>query len=362
MTTLLDESDADRLLATAVANVQRDHPVHWRHLIDSDDDLVPQRRLHPVFAGSYDWHSCVHQTWLAVRLLRLRPWLAGAAEAREVLDRLVTPEGCATEAAFFTGEQGRRWERPYGWAWLLLLDAELRGWSGGTDTATAGPGTAGPDTSGWSAAAARWAAALRPLAELLRAHWIGWLATARWPVRTGTHGNTAFAAGLVLDAARATGDTELANACVDAAHRWYAADAGYGGFEPDAADFLSPALTEADLMRRVLDPAEFPVWFERFLPDLHTPRWAVLREPVEVDDPADALGSHLAGLALSRAWAWQGLADALPADHPYRDTATAAAKAHRETGWRYVFGHGYAAEHWLGTFAAYLHLGALTSG
>lgn len=348
MTTLLDETDADRLLAMAVANVQRDHPVHWQHLISSDDELVPQRRLHPVFAGSYDWHSCVHQTWLTVRLLRLRPSLPRAAEARDVLDRLVTPEGCATEAAFFAGEHGGRWERPYGWAWLLLLDAELRTWA-------AGPGdAAGP------AAARRWRAALRPLADALRGHWLRWLAGARWPVRTGTHGNTAFAVGLVLDAARATGDAELADACAAATHRWYRGDAGYGGFEPSAGDFLSPALTEADLVRRVLDPAEFAGWFERFLPDLAEPRWAVLRDPVEVDDPADPLGSHLVGLALSRAWAWRAVAAALPVGHLYRGAGAAAAKAHREAGWRYLFGHGYAAEHWLGTFAAYLDLGALT--
>jgi hypothetical protein len=354
VTTHLDEANAERLLAMAVANVQRDHPVHWRHLISSDAELVPQRRLHPVFAGSFDWHSCVHQTWLVVRLLRLRPKIPQGRVARDVLDRLVTPEGCATEAAYFAGEHGRHWERPYGWAWLLLLDAELRTWTADPDPESA--------AGGHRAAGRRWSAALAPLAGTLRENWVRWLAGARWPVRTGTHGNTAFALGLVLDAARAIGDGELADACVHATRRWYAEDAGYGGFEPDAGDFLSPALTEADLLRRVLGPAEFREWFERFLPDLHAPRWAVLREPVEVDDPADAYGSHLTGLALSRAWAWRNVAAALPADHPYRETGRAAARAHEEAGRQYVFGHGYAAEHWLGTFAAYLALGALTPG
>jgi Protein of unknown function (DUF2891) len=196
----------------------------------------------------------------------------------------------------------------------------------------------------------------------LRRRLLTWLATARLPVRTGTHGNTAFAVGLVLDAARAVGDTELADTCLAAAARWYAADAGYGGFEPGAGDFLSPALTEADLMRRVLDEAAFSRWFDEFLPDLPAPRWAVLREPVEVDDPADPHGSHLAGLALSRAWAWRAVAEALPENHRYQGSCVKAATVHREAGWRYVFGHGYAAEHWLGTFAAYLDLGALTAG
>lgn len=341
----LDAADTNRLLAMAVENVQRDYPVHWTHFIHSPDDLVPQRELHPAFAGSYDWHSCVHQTWLMVRLLRLRPDLPDAAGAREVLAARLTEDNCRAEAEFFAGGNGPAWERPYGWAWLLLLDAELACWE-----AAASP----------SAGTLR--KALAPLAAVLRERWIDWIAGARLPMRVGTHPNTAFATALVLDAARALGDDELAEACASAARRWYAADTGYGGFEPDAADFLSPALVEADLLRRVLPRAEFADWFERFLPDLDTDRWTTLREPVAVTDPADPYGSHLSGLALSRAWCWRALAGALPDDHRFARLAGRAATAHERAGWRYVFGYGYAAEHWLGTFAAYLHLGALDDG
>ncbi|KAA2256541.1 DUF2891 domain-containing protein [Solihabitans fulvus] len=344
--TRLDDGTAGRLLDTAVANVQRDYPVHWTHLIESDRDLVPQRVRHPVFAGSFDWHSCVHQTWLAVRLLRLRPAIAGASAARDVLDGLITPANCAVEAEFFASPAGRHWERPYGWCWLLMLDAELRGWAASVADADA----------------ARWSAALRPLADAVRRRWLEWQSGARWPMRVGTHGNTAFATGLVLDAARAVGDEELESVGVAAALRWHGSDAGYGGFEPDAADFLSPALIEADLMRRALTGPEFAAWFDAFLPDVAAPRWQVLREPVPVPDPTDPYGSHLAGLALSRAWCWRKIAAALPQDHRHRDLAVTASAAHREAGWGYVFGHGYAAEHWLGTFAAYLDLGALTAG
>ncbi len=337
VTTRLDDIAASALLDTAVANVQRDFPVHWTHFVNSTDELKPQRARHPVFAGSFDWHSCVHQTWLIVRLLRLRPDLASVRDAHGVLDRLLTEEGCATEAAFFAGDDGRYWERPYGWAWLLLLDAELRTWSDG----------------------AEFAARLRPLAEVLRDRMLDWLSGAALPTRVGTHSNTALACALVLDAARATEDTELAAAIVAAARRWYGHDANYGGFEPDAADFLSPALAETDLMRRVLATDEFADWFDAFLPDLADERWQGLREPVHVADPSDPYGSHLVGLALSRAWCWRGLAGALPAGHRFVDLALAAAEVHREAGWRYVFGYGYMGEHWLGTFAAYLDLGAL---
>jgi Protein of unknown function (DUF2891) len=347
VTTRLDDSDAHRLLDTAVANVQRDYPVHWTHFIRSPEDLVPQRTRHPAFAGSYDWHSCVHQTWLIVRLLRLRPDLPGADRAAAVLDGLLTAENCSAEAEFFRGPDGGHWERPYGWAWLLLLDAELRTW------------TSGPANSAANGQAA-WAGAVAPLAAALRDRWLGWLAGHARPVRIGTHPNTAFALGLALDAARAVGDGELAGACAATARRWHAGDAGYGGFEPDASDFLSPALVEADLMRRVLRPDEFAGWLDAFLPDLAAPRWAGLRNPVAVDDPADPYGSHLSGLALSRAWCWEAIGTALPDGHRYAGLAADAAGEHRRAGWRYVFGYGYAAEHWLGTFAAYLDLGALT--
>ncbi|WP_219824139.1 DUF2891 domain-containing protein [Actinokineospora auranticolor] len=335
----LDPDTARRLLDTAVANIQREYPVHWVHLIDSAEQLVPQRSRHPVFAGSFDWHSCVHQTWLAVRLLRLFPQLRGADLALSTLNRLLTPEGAAVEAEFFATPEGEFWERPYGWAWLLLLDAELRAWPEGT----------------------AWAEALRPLVKAVRARWLTWLGLARWPVRVGTHTNSAFALALGLDAARAVGDHDLETACAAATRRFYLADRDYGGFEPSAADFLSPALAEADLLRRVLSADEFAAWLDAFLPDLTAPRWQVLRAPVPVDDPADPHGSHLAGLALSRTWCWRGVAESLPADHRYVALAREAEAAHHGAGWRYVFGFGYAAEHWLGTFAAYLDVGALTA-
>ncbi|GAA3851035.1 DUF2891 domain-containing protein [Saccharothrix violaceirubra] len=330
----LDDATAGRLLAVAVENVRREYPVHWVHVVSADGGLVPQRELHPVFAGSFDWHSCVHQTWQIVRLLRLWPTLAGAEDASDTLDSLITLDGSRTEAAFFDGPQGSYWERPYGWAWLLTLAAELHTWE------------------------SPWAAELEPLTSTIRDRFRSWIAGARLPVRTGTHGNTAFAAGLVLDAARAVDDVDLAAACESAALRWYSGDRGYGGFEPDAPDFLSPILTEADLMRRVLPADDFVSWFEELLPDLGGDRWRVLRSPVEVEDASDPYGAHLVGLALSRAWQWRAIGEALPPDHRFRTPASDAAAAHADAGWRYVFDQGYATEHWVGSYALYLGVGA----
>lgn len=327
------------LLAQAVENVERDYPIHWTRQLRGPDDLVPHRDLHPMFGGSFDWHSCVHQVWLIARLLRTRPDLPGA-EGVAVLDRLLTPEHGRTEADFFRGSGGGRWERPYGWAWVLTLDAELRTW--GTE------------------AALRWAGALAPLVTVLRDGWLEWITSAVRPVRAGLHQNTAFASGLVLDLARALEDGELFEATSAAATRLFAGDEGYGGYEPDASDFLSPALIEADLLRRVLTPDGFTAWLESFLPDLDGPRWRGLREPIVVENGSDAGGSHLIGLNLSRAWCWRGIAETLPEGHRWAAIAKEAAAAHREAGWGKVFGEGYMATHWVGSFAAYLELGALT--
>lgn len=336
----MNESEAAPLLAQAVENVQRDYPIHWTQTIDGPDDLRPHRELHPMFGGSFDWHSCVHQTWLIARLLRTRPGLEGEREAVAVLDRLLTNEHGQTEATFFSRPDNARWERPYGWAWLLTLDAELRAWR--------------------DANALRWAQGLAPLTTVMREGWLRWIAGARRPVRAGVHQNTAFACGLVLDAARALEDGELFEVTTAAAMRLFAGDEEYGAYEPDAADFLSPALCEADLLRRVLSPEDFASWFAGFLPDLSGARARVLQIPVLVEDGSDPAGAHLIGLNLSRAWCWRAIASALPEDHELVSLAEAAAAAHREAGWRSVFGEGYAATHWVGSFAAYLELGALT--
>lgn len=336
----MNESEAAPLLAQAVENVQRDYPIHWTQTIEGADDLRPHRDLHPMFGGSFDWHSCVHQTWLIARLLRRLPGLAGEREAVAVLDRLLTTEHGQSEATFFTRPHNARWERPYGWAWLLTLDAELRTWG--------------------DANALRWAQALAPLTTVIREGWLRWIAGATRPVRAGLHQNTAFSCGLVLDAARALEDGELFEVTTAAAMRHFAGDEEYGAYEPDAADFLSPALCEADLLRRVLSPEDFASWFAGFLPDLSGARGRVLRTPVVVEDGSDPAGAHLIGLNLSRAWCWRAIADALPGDHELVSLAEAASAAHREAGWRSVFGEGYAATHWVGSFAAYLELGALT--
>ncbi len=136
-----------------------------------------------------------------------------------------------------------------------------------------------------------------------------------------------------------------------AAHRFFLRDTTYPAhYEPSGADFLSPALTEAVLMRQTLDPQDFRPWFDAFLPDLPGEPRAVLT-PASVSDPTDGQIAHLHGLNLSRAWGWLTLSEALPADDPRRPVMLGSAERHADASLPFVIGSHYMVEHWLAVYA-----------
>jgi hypothetical protein len=343
LTVRLDAATASRYARLGLANIDREYPNHPGHLLTGPDDLVPPSALHPIFFGSYDWHSAVHQHWMLVRLVRRFPDLPEAGTIRRVLDARFTAAAVATERAYLRDPERRSWERPYGWAWLLTLTAELARWagSGAEDASTTGVEDA--------TKAARWATTLAPLAEVVRDRCLDWLATTTYPNRAGTHGNSAFACVLLLDAAGAVGDARLTAAVTGAADRWYADDEGYPAWlEPSASDFLSPVLVEADLLRRLLPPEAFADRFRRLLPEP-----GPLLQPAVVSDRTDPQTVHLDGLNLSRAWCWLAIADTLGGDGRAAD-ARRAARRHAEASLPAVLGGEYVGEHWLPTFAVRL--------
>jgi hypothetical protein len=343
LTVRLDAATASRYARLGLANIDREYPNHPGHLLTGPDDLLPPSALHPIFFGSYDWHSAVHQHWMLVRLVRRFPDLPEAGTIRRVLDARFTVGAVATETAYLRDPERRSWERPYGWAWLLTLTAELARWaaSDAEDATTTGAEDA--------TTAARWATALAPLAEVVRDRCLDWLATTTYPNRAGTHGNSAFACVLLHDAAGAVGDVRLTAAVTAAADRWYADDEGYPAWlEPSASDFLSPVLVEADLLRRLLPPEAFADRFRRLLPD---PR--PLLEPAVVSDRTDPQTVHLDGLNLSRAWCWLAIADALR-ENGRAAAAREAAGRHAAASLPAVLGGEYVGEHWLPTFAVRL--------
>ena len=87
-----------------------------------------------------------------------------------------------------------------------------------------------------------------------------WLPDLTYPVRSGTHSQTAFALGMALDWARVTGDQDVESLIEQRAVTLYANDSDCPiHYEPSGADFLSPCLAEADLMRRVYSVDRFAI-------------------------------------------------------------------------------------------------------
>ncbi|HET9659159.1 MAG TPA: DUF2891 domain-containing protein [Thermomicrobiales bacterium] len=327
---------ADSYLNVALANITREFPVYPWYVATRPGPYPTHREAHPVFYGSFDWHSCVEMHWVIVRLLRLVPETDLATRAIEQLDALITPEGMDRELAFFLDPDLGNFERPYGWGWYLMLAAEAVR----LDT---------PHGSHWSAL-------FRPLADTLEAKLLRWLPKLTYPQRVGMHPNTAFALALArpwADLRAGEGDSSLRDAVELAAMRFFLRDTDYPAhYEPSGADFLSPALTEAALMRQVLERDDFLPWLDAFLPGLPNAPHALVT-PASVSDPTDGQIAHLHGLNLSRAWAWMVLASAL-GDDPRRGPMVESAQRHAAASLPFVTGSDYAVEHWLAVYATLL--------
>ena len=313
---------AERFAGLALGHVTREYPNALGQVLSGPEDLRGPRDLHPVFYGSFDWHSCVHGYWMLAHLYRRFPDMACAPAIRALFDAHLVPERVAGECAYLGHPASRGFERPYGWAWLLYLAAELRR----------------HDTVEGRA----WADALAPLADVFVARFLDYLPLATYPVRAGTHGNTAFAVLLALDGA----GPGLRAALTSAALRWYADDVDCQAWEPGGDEFLSPTLIEAACMRAVLPEADFRGWFSRFLPRLGEQRPPALFTPATVSDRSDGKIAHLDGLNFSRAWCWRALAPFTPDPGAIERTA----QAHVDASLAHVGGE-YMGEHWLASFA-----------
>ena len=321
---------ASKFARLALAHVEREYPNKLDHVLNDPDDVRSPRSLHPIFYGSFDWHSCVHGYWLLATVLRLHPTLAEAAKIRELFDRQFTFANVAAEAAYLDQPFHGGFERTYGWAWLLMLCAELA-----RHESTEGR---------------LWGTTLKPLASAFVTLFTGFLPKATYPIRVGTHFNSAFAVTLGLEYADAMHDKRFGRLLRGRAVAWYANDADCQAWEPGGDDFLSSALIEAECMRRSLDADLFSAWLARFLPRIAESDPATLFAPATVSDRSDAKIAHLDGLNLSRAWCWRSIARTLPDGDPRRALALDAAEVHMSASIPHVAGD-YAGEHWLASFA-----------
>ncbi len=329
---VLDRASAGRFAAIALGCAEREFPNKPDHVLNDAADARPPAALHPAFYGCFDWHSAVHGHWLLVRLLRLDPGLPEAPRVRALLDRHLAEGPIAAEVAYLGAPNRKSFERTYGWAWLLKLDAELRAWDD-------------PD-------ARRWAAALRPLSDALKTKLVEFLPKQTYPIRTGVHPNTAYALALALDHAAAAGDGSLEALLRERARAWFGADRDAPiAWEPGGEDFLSPALEEAALMVRVLPAAERRRWLKRFLPGLLRGGDLV---PAVVSDRTDPKIVHLDGLNLSRARCLYALAAVLGPGDRAAAHLRRLGDAHARASLPHIASGSYEGEHWLATFALHM--------
>ena len=302
---------------------------HFARSVDADGLDAPSDR-HPVFYGCFDWHSAVHSHWALCRQLRLCDSHPDEAAIRDSIDGRLTPEAVEREREHVA--ENPAFERPYGWGWFLRLAAELHLWN--------------------DPQAEDWRERLEPLEAEIRTLVAEDLLAVESPHRVGTHPNTAFALACALDYARVTGREDLAAGVAETARSCYIDDTDYPlEYEPLGYDFLSPALTEATLVARVLEAAAFVDWFEAFLPSVTS--GGELPDPVAVGEDESDLALHFVGLNFSRAWSLAALAEVI-GDHPCRLALEASARDHATAGLDRAFTGDYAGAHWLSSFVLYL--------
>jgi hypothetical protein len=319
--TVVEPGTAAHFARIALGHVRQQYPHKLDHVLAADADAQPPQVLHPIFYGSFDWHSCVHGWWTLLTVRRLFPDLPESGRIAALADDSFTPANVAAELAYLKRPFSAGFERPYGWAWLLMLHREAT-----------------------RHGERPWAQNLAPLAGAFAELFGTYLGKLTYPITVGTHFNTAFALTLALEWA-SDHDPALAATIGDYAERAYGGLRDYRGWEPGGDEFLSPALSVALLMSRVRSPEEFTAWSDSFLTESSLGRF----EPVTVSDRSDGKIAHLDGLNLSRAWALRSIAGAL-GDHSAVQTLLSRADRHLAAALPHVAGD-YAGEHWLATFA-----------
>lgn len=328
----LSEEQATKFAGLALKNIHREYPNKPGNVLESARDILSPKQLYPAFYGCYDWHSSVHGHWMLVKILKEYPQLREAGEIRKALAKNITKENLLAEAAFFLKPESKSFERPYGWSWFLKLALELHSWE---------------DPLGKELAQH-----LKPLEEIIVGRYISYFPKQTYPIRSGVHSNTAFGLAYALDYSRQMKNKELEQLIVKRARDYYFQDEMIPAkWEPDGADFFSPSLMEADLMRRILPQKEFSIWLDKFYPNLLQNEPASLFNPAVVSDRTDPQIVHLDGLNLSRAWCMKNIGLSLSEGDPRRMILLESAKKHATASLGHVSSGDYAGEHWLASFA-----------
>ncbi len=322
-----DRHKADYLYNFAYECIDKEYPNKLGQVLGDDSYLAPPRELHPAFYGCFDWHSSVHGHWTLVTILSNFPDFEYRGEILEKLQKNITEENIRKEMAYFDDEHNKNYERTYGWAWLLKLDEALREWDA-------------PE-------AKKLHGNLLPLVELISGKFNAFLDKLNYPIRVGTHTNTAFALSFAYDYAKKY-DAALASKIESKAREFYFEDIKCPlAWEPGGFDFLSPSLQEAALMNKVLNKQEFHKWLKKFIPGFERSPEKFLDVAV-VTDRSDGHLAHLDGLNFSRAWCLFEIGNSLG-----DGKMISLGEKHFMFSYEKMDSGEYAGAHWLASFAAY---------
>jgi hypothetical protein len=326
---VLDLEEANKLVELPFNCIDTEYPNKLGQTLENKAALGEPHELHPAFYGCFDWHSSVHAHWSLVSLLKQFPKIEKKEAIREALKTSLSSENIQGEIAYFKREESSSFERTYGWAWLLKLTEELKTWE---------------DPLGQELASN-----LQPLTDLIIDKYIEFLPKLNYPIRVGEHTNTAFGLAFAYDYAKATDNQDFLEAIKKRAQEFYLKDDDCPvSWEPGGYDFLSPCLSEIDIMRRVLPKNAFSLWIDDFMPQLKNKDFKM--ELAEVSDRTDGKLVHLDGLNFSRAWVFYGLANQYPQLFGHlKNLAT----EHVAYSFPNVVGDSYEGGHWLGSFAIY---------
>jgi hypothetical protein len=323
----LSLDQANHLASLPIKCLQQEYPNKLNQLLLNETEMLSPKALHPAFYGCFDWHSSVHGHWSLVYLLNHFPNLTNKKEIIEKLTTNLSPENIAEEIRYFSKPHEKSYERTYGWNWLLKLQHELE--------------------VSKEPFAKPLAQNLKPLTVLIIVRYIEFLPKLLYPVRAGTHTNTAFGLSYAWDYAVHSNTISLQNSIKENAIRLFQNDTNCPmDWEPSGTDFLSPCMEEIGLMQRILSDEMFLFWLKKFAPQLFSKKWQW--EVARVSDRTDGHLVHLDGLNFSRAWNLYQLIQKFPEEFSHLQPI---ADTHLLFSLPSIVDGNYEGEHWLASFA-----------
>lgn len=322
-------NQANDLAKLPIKCLQQEYPNKLSQLLIDSSELASPKVLHPAFYGCFDWHSSVHGHWSLVYLLKKFPNLENKKEIIGKLKTNLSQENIQKEVDYLNKKHEKSYERTYGWAWLLKLQYEL-------------------ETSN-EPYAKELAINLKPLTNILVDRYIEFLPKLNYPLRNGTHTNTAFGLSLAWDYAVYAKNLPLQESIRTNALRLFKNDSDCPfNWEPSGTDFLSPCMEEIGIMQRVMPADDFLKWLKDFSKPLFDKKFTW--DTAKVSDRTDGHLVHLDGLNFSRAWNLYRLAKQYPKQLGH---LKALADTHLKFSLPAITDGNYEGEHWLASFALY---------